>query len=90
MTQLARTPAPDGLWYDAERGLTYMADLERQAVVSVSDAGEVRVLAQGDHIGWADTFSMHDGWLYFTNSKLPQAGSNVSGMVFPVWRMETE
>ena len=90
VTQLARTPAPDGLWYDAERGLTYMADLERQAVVSVSDAGEVRVLAQGDHIGWADTFSMHDGWLYFTNSKLPQAGSDVSGMVFPVWRMETE
>ena len=86
----ASTPAPDGMRHDDERGVTYLADRKREAMVAVSDAGAATVLAQGPDVGWADTFSLRDGYLYFTNSKLPEAGADVSGRVFDVWRVRLE
>ena len=88
VTEVTRTPACDGMWRAGDR--TIMADLEAQSVVSVTDAGEVTTLAEGTDIGWADTFSAHDGWLYFTNSKLPESDSTVAGMRYPIWRMPLE
>ena len=82
---IATTPACDGMWRAG--GRTIMADLEAQSVVTVTDGGEVTTLAEGDPVGWADTFSAYDGYLYFTNSKLPEAGDDVSGMTFPIWRL---
>ncbi|MCP9237033.1 major royal jelly family protein [Lewinella sp. JB7] len=82
---VATTPAPDGMWRSG--GRTIMADLEARAVVSVGDDGSVIRLVEGPRVGWADTFSEYDGELYFTNSKLPEADSVVSGMTFPIWRM---
>ena len=83
--EVATTPACDGMWRTG--GRTVMADLEAQAVVSVADDGGKTVLAAGPSVGWADTFSEHDGWLYFTNSKLPESDSTVAGMTYPVWRL---
>ena len=60
------------------------------AVAAVSYAGAVTVLAQGEQVGWADTFGVRDGYLYYTNSKLPEAGADVSGRVFDVWRVRLE
>ncbi|WP_116125588.1 L-dopachrome tautomerase-related protein [Lewinella sp. IMCC34183] len=82
---VATTPACDGMWRSG--GRTLMADLEEQSVVSVTDDGAITTLAQGEEVGWADTFTEYDGYLYFTNSKLPQAGDDVSGMTFPIWRL---
>ncbi|MBB4079503.1 sugar lactone lactonase YvrE [Lewinella aquimaris] len=82
---IATTPAPDGMWRTG--GRTIMADLEKQAVVSVTDGGSVATLVAGPRVGWADTFSEYDGYLYFTNSKLPEADSTVANMTFPIWRM---
>ncbi|MGB3802140.1 MAG: L-dopachrome tautomerase-related protein [Lewinella sp.] len=82
---VATTPAPDGLWRTG--GRTIMANLEAEAVVSVTDEGTVTTLAEGDAIGWADTFSEYDGYLYFTNSKLPESDSTVAGMTYPIWRI---
>ncbi len=83
---IATTPACDGMWRTGDR--TLMADLEAQSVVSVTDSGQVTTLAEGDEVGWADTFSEYEGYLYFTNSKLPAAGDDVSGMTFPIWRLK--
>lgn len=86
VTTVAETPAPDGMW--RTNGRTIMANLEEQSVVSVGDDGTIITLAQGEEIGWADTFSEHDGYLYFTNSKLPEADSTVADMRFPIWRLK--
>lgn len=87
ITTIATTPAPDGLWRIA--GGTIMADLEKQAVVLVTDAGVVTTLVEGSEVGWADTFTADDTFLYFTNSKLAEApiGEPVTGITFPVYRI---
>ena len=87
VTTVATTPAPDGMW--RVTGGTIMADLEAQAVVLVTDGGQVTTLVEGEEVGWADTFSAGDGFLYFTNSKLQEAGvgKDVSGMTFPIYRI---
>ncbi len=85
VTKIATTPACDGMWRTG--GRTVMANLEAQSVVSVTDDGSLTTLAEGEEIGWADTFSEYDGWLYFTNSKLPESDSTVAGMTYPIWRL---
>ncbi len=82
---VATTPACDGMWRTGDR--TIMADLEAKSVVSIGNDGSSRTLIEGEEIGWADTFSEYDGYLYFTNSKLPEADLVVAGMTFPIWRM---
>ena len=64
-----------------------VGNLEGQAVVLIIDDGRITRLVEGEDVGWADTFSAYDGYLYFTNSKLPEARQEVSGMSFPIWRM---
>ncbi|WP_116109245.1 L-dopachrome tautomerase-related protein [Lewinella sp. IMCC34191] len=85
VSKVATTPACDGMWRTG--GQTIMADLEKEAVVTVTDDGRVTVLAEGDAVGWADTFTEHDDWLYFTNSKLPESDSTVADINYPIWRI---
>lgn len=79
-----KTPAPDGMIFDRE-GRLYMGDLEKSAVVYLTpDRSELRTLTQGGDISWPDTFTIHDGYLYFTNSRIQEAVGDISEMIFPV------
>lgn len=83
-----KTPSPDGMIMD-DRGNLYMGDLENSRIVYITpDRKDIKVLASGDEISWPDTFSIHDGYLYFTNSRIQDANDDVSDMVFTLKRVK--
>lgn len=86
---LGKTPAPDGMMFDAEGNL-YMGDLEHDAVVYRTPAGEILTLAQEPRIRWADTFTIApDNSLIFTVSRIhqvPQTGG-IEEMEFPIYSL---
>lgn len=83
-----KTPFPDGMIMD-DRGNLYMGDLEKGRIVYLTpDRKEIRVLASGDGISWPDTFSIHDGYLYFTNSRIQEATGDISNMEFTLKRVK--
>ncbi|MDR1311000.1 MAG: hypothetical protein LBK01_03865 [Burkholderiaceae bacterium] len=86
-----RTPAPDGMTFDAA-GRLYMSDLESGKIVyltfSENGKAQIRTLLEGEDVKWADTFSIHDGWLYYTNSRIDEVGKNgVRDMEFSINRV---
>lgn len=83
-----KTPFPDGMIMD-DRGNLYMGDLEKSRIVYVTpDRKEIKVLASGNGISWPDTFSIHDGYLYFTNSRIQEATEDISNMEFTLKRVK--
>lgn len=79
-----KTPAPDGMIMDADGNLI-MGDLENNAIVYLTpDRKKLKCLAAGDGISWPDTFAIHDGQLYFTNSRIHEAQGDISDMEFTV------
>lgn len=83
-----KTPAPDGMIID-DRGRLYMGDLEKDAVVYLTpDRREIRTLVEGRGISWPDTFTIHNGDLYFTNSRIHEAVGDISQMEFTVNKIE--
>ena len=83
-----KTPFPDGMIMD-DRGNLYMGDLEKSRIVYITpDRREIKVLASGDGISWPDTFSIHDGYLYFTNSRIQEATGDISNMEFTLKRVK--
>lgn len=79
-----KTPAPDGMIID-DKGRLYMGDLEKNAVVYLTpDRREIRTLARGGNISWPDTFTIYNGELYFTNSRIHEAVGDISEMEFTV------
>lgn len=83
-----KIPCPDGMIMD-DRGNLYMGDLEKDRIIYVTPGRkEIRVLASGDGISWPDTFSIHDGYLYFTNSRIQEANGDISGMEFTLKRVK--
>ena len=80
---VAKTPAPDGMIFD-DNGNLYLADLENHKIDVLDAKGELSVLVEGDQIKWADTFSIHDGYLYFTNSRIHESMGEVSELVYSV------
>jgi len=82
--KVAITGAPDGMIY--HEGNVYLADLEKQEVQYLTPSLDLRTLVKGDVVSWADTFSIHDNMLYYTNSKIQDAGSDVSNMTFEVYK----
>ncbi len=83
-----KTPAPDGMVMD-DAGNLYMADLENHKIVYLGpDRKDVKTFWEGDPISWADSFAIHDGYLYFTNSRIHEAGEDVSGMGFSIYKIK--
>lgn len=79
-----KTPSPDGMIMDGHGNL-YMGDLENSAVVYLTpDRKEIHTLVQGGNISWPDTFTIYNGELYFTNSRIHEAVGDISEMSFPV------
>lgn len=83
---LGKTPAPDGMITDA-KGNLYMADLENHKIVYRTPEGTLRTLIKGPFVSWADTFSIHGNYLYYTNSKIHLAGADVSNMEFEIFKI---
>lgn len=83
-----QTPAPDGMIMD-NAGNLYMGDLEKSAIVYLTPGRkEIRVLVDKGDISWPDTYTIHDGYLYFTNSRIHEANGDISKMVFTVDRIK--
>jgi len=83
--KVTTTGAPDGLIY--HDGILYLADLEKQLVQYLTPDLTLHTLVDGDAVNWADTFSIHNDSLYYTNSKIQDAGSDVSTMEFEVYKV---
>jgi len=77
----ATTGAPDGMLFD-EAGNLYFADLENDKINYRKPDGSIHTLIEGSEIKWADTFSIYDGYLYFTNSRLDEVTGDISDMIF--------
>lgn len=83
---IRKTTAPDGMIL--KDSMLYMADLENNAIMRYDlKKGTSEVLAQGDKIRWADTFSIHDGYLYYTNSRINEVSGDISNMEFSIYRI---
>lgn len=83
----AVTPAPDGMIFDANDNL-YMADLENNKIVYLSANGKINTLCEGEKVKWADTFSIYDGYLYYTNSRIHEVSQDISDMVFSIHKIK--
>lgn len=78
---VAKTAAPDGMIVDDE-GTLYFADLENNKIMSRSMDGTIKTQVEGEKVKWADTFSIYEGYLYFTNSRINEVTPDISKMAF--------
>lgn len=85
--KIASTPAPDGMVF-AHNGNLYMADLEHHKIIYMDSKNEFHTLAEGEKIGWADTFSTFGEYLYFTNSKIHIAKGDISNISFTIEKIK--
>jgi hypothetical protein len=44
--------------------------------------GSIHTLVEGEKIRWADTFSIYNNYLYFTNSRINEVTADISDMTF--------
>ena len=84
--KIATTSAPDGMILDRQGNL-YYADLEHHKVLYRDPEGQTHVLVEGDKVRWADTFSIHDGMLYYTNSRINEVAGPIDDMEFEIYRV---
>lgn len=80
---IAKTAAPDGMILDADETL-YFADLENNKIMMRTKTGAIKTLASGEKVKWADTFSIYNSYLYFTNSRINEVSGDISKMTFTV------
>ena len=80
---VAKTAAPDGMILD-ENGTLYFADLENNKIMYRKQDGSIHTLVEGEKIRWADTFSIYNNYLYFTNSRINEVTADISKMTFTV------
>jgi sugar lactone lactonase YvrE len=78
-----KTAAPDGMIFD-QFGNLYYADLENNAILKRDLNGKTTTIAKGDMVRWADTFSIYNGNLYYTNSRINDITGPIPTMTFQV------
>lgn len=76
-----KTAAPDGMIFD-KSGNLYFADLENNKIQYRKPDGHIHTLIEGSAIKWADTFSIYENYLYFTNSRINETTGSISEMTF--------
>ncbi len=82
------TGAPDGMLLDAHNRL-FLANLEENKIEYLSpDRNKTKTLAQGKKVNWADTFSIYDGYFYYTNSRINEATGDISDMEFEIYKIK--
>lgn len=87
---IAKTPAPDGMIID-KSGNLFLADLENDKIMKYEIAsGTMNTFAEGEAIKWADSFSIYNGELYYTNSRINEAKGDISEMVFSIKKIKID
>ncbi len=87
VTFVQKTAAPDGMIFD-DQGNLYYADLEQHKIMKRDVKGTLTTILEGEKVKWADTFSIYDGVLYYTNSRIHEAKEDVSALVFTINKIE--
>ena len=83
-----KTSAPDGMILDDKNNL-YLADLEHDKIMKVElSTGNSRVFAEGTQIKWADTFSIFNNQLYYTNSRINEIEGDISNFTFTINKID--
>ncbi|MEL4308360.1 L-dopachrome tautomerase-related protein [Joostella sp. CR20] len=82
---VTKTTAPDGMIMDADGNL-YYADLEHHKIMKydVQNNQETVFLDSSEDIQWADTFSIFNGELYYTNSAIHLAKGSIEDISFSI------
>ena len=83
----AKTAAPDGMIFD-KAGNLYFADLENDKIQYRKPDGSIHTLVAGEKIKWADTFSIYNNYLYFTNSRINEIAGDISNMTFTLNKIQ--
>lgn len=79
-----KTGAPDGMIMD-DNGNLYFGDLEHNKISYLTpDRQQVKTLIEGSNVKWPDTFSIHNGYLYFSNSRINETSGDISNMIFTI------
>ena len=76
-----KTSAPDGMIFD-KAGNLYFADLENNKIQYRKPDGSIHTLIEGNDLKRADTFSIYNNYLYFTNSRINEITGYISNMTF--------
>lgn len=66
---LGKTGAADGLAFDPHGNL-YISSLENNAILRLNPGLKVEYLVQHESISWPDSFSVRNGYLYFTTAQI--------------------
>ncbi|MET6991923.1 L-dopachrome tautomerase-related protein [Sediminicola arcticus] len=80
---IKKTGAPDGMIFD-DKGNLYLADLEHNKINYLTPSGDLKTLLEGDVVKWADTFSIYNGFLYYTNSRINEVKGEISEIEFTI------
>ena len=84
---VAQTPAPDGMIFD-DQGRLFLADLENHRVVYLNtNNGKISTLVEGENVRWADTFTIYESDLYYTNSRIHETGEDIDALNFTIYKV---
>ena len=81
-----KTAAPDGMIFDYNANL-YYADLENHKIMKRTQEGNISVVLEGENVKWADTFSIYDNELYYTNSRIHEAAGDIQELTFTIHKI---
>ncbi|GLB51066.1 hypothetical protein NBRC110019_01050 [Neptunitalea chrysea] len=87
VTKVATTGAPDGMIFD-QQGNLYLANLEKDAIDYLTPKGELKTLLSGAQVKWADSFSIFNGYLYYTNSRINEVKGTINDMEFTIYKVK--
>jgi sugar lactone lactonase YvrE len=85
--KIQKTPAPDGMIFD-EKGNLYLADLEKNKIMARDKSGNLTVITSGENVRWADTFSIYNGELYYSNSRIHEAKADIADLNFTIYKIK--
>ena len=87
---ISKTTAPDGMILD-KNGNLYFADLENSSIMKFDiSTKNMSLFAKSYKIRWADTFSIYNNDLYFTNSRINEINGPISDMKFDINKISLE
>ncbi|MCG9792658.1 major royal jelly family protein [Flavobacterium algicola] len=80
---VATTSAPDGMILNNDD--LFFADLENHKIMKLNiPTGNTSVIIEGEKVRWADTFSIHNNELFYTNSRINEVTGDIKDMEFTI------
>ncbi len=85
---VAKTSAPDGMIID-NSGNLYLSDLENNKILKYNISNKtLNDFIGGAKVKWADTFSIYNDYLYYTNSRINEASNDISDLEFSIEKVK--